>query len=245
MESKNKKRRNLRSSTLKKKKRIKKKLLPLIETENFEIQNKPKKKKKKSIKRITKKEKAKKKRIETMTRDAERYALIDLHKNKKGDDEFVLMNLKVNKTRKVAISFSNQVSCSCIDWRIRCKKMNISCKHILYVLSRILKLDFEVIKNLEVKNAELFFEKMNKIKKKFFSDLEAKFQIKKDKQVKEDDVCPICYTEFEIDTETSNLLQCPDCSNLVHKDCMKLWLENASRKTCVYCRSTKWTDLKV
>ena len=243
MESNKGRKRVLRSSTKKKKKRIKKAQKPLAESTKPKRVSRPKKIKT-TLKRLEKK-KAKQTRIMTMRRDAERYALVELHKNKKGFDEFVLMNLKVNKTRKVSISPQNEVNCSCIDFKIRCKKMKISCKHILYVLDRIMKLDMDTVANLKIKNAHSFYEVFDRIKGKYFSDLNNMFKLSKDKEIAEDDVCPICYTEFVVDGDSSNQLQCPDCRNLVHRDCMRLWLANASRKTCVYCRSSKWSELKL
>jgi hypothetical protein len=239
--NKEKKKRYLRSSIKKKNKR-KKKQKPLTKTLKPKS-NTNKKKKQKTLK--SKKEQAKATRIMTMNRDANRYALIELDKNKKGNDEFVLMNLKVNKTRKVSISPSGDVSCNCFDWKCRCKKLKISCKHILYVLDRILKLEMDVVKDLKVQKKKRFYDTMNRIKNNFFSDLQGKFQISKDKIIGEDDVCAICYTEFEIDENPDSTLECPDCHNLVHKDCMKLWLANSRRKTCVYCRSDKWRELKL
>jgi hypothetical protein len=231
---------NKRSGTRRKKRKIKKTHSPLIKR----AQSKPKKTKR-APKKLSEKEQAKRRRIQTMKRDAERYALIDFHTNTKGNQEFVLMNLKENKTRKVSLSFFHEVSCSCIDFRIRCKRLKISCKHILYVLDRIMKLKMNVVSNLKVKKKEEFYKVLEKIKKKFLEEADEKFKVKEDKDIQDDDVCPICYTEFDKETVDETTLQCPDCANLVHWDCMKLWLANASRKTCVYCRSNKWSQLKL
>ena len=234
-----KKQKKKRSTSRRRKKRIKKQKTPLVEIPLPPPQKIKKKKK------HTKKQQTQQVRIKTMKRDAERYALIDLGKNKKGFEEFVLMNLKENKTRKVAISSFDEVSCSCIDFRIRCKKLKISCKHILYVLDRIMKLDMSVVKNLKIKQKDQFYSVFNRIKRKFVAEPDPMFKINENKHIEEDEVCPICYTEFGPDKENIDALQCPDCSNLVHRDCMKFWLENAVRKTCVYCRSSKWSLLKI
>jgi hypothetical protein len=49
-----------------------------------------------------------------------------------------------------------------------------------------------------------------------------------------EDSCPICYDEMGDGT----CLNCPTCSNNVHRDCMEVWLER--NKTCVFCRSDVW-----
>jgi hypothetical protein len=47
--------------------------------------------------------------------------------------------------------------------------------------------------------------------------------------------CPIC---FELVVEGDGRVNCPDCENHVHKECMEIWLTR--NNTCVYCRSSKW-----
>tara|TARA_R100001163_G_C5053270_1_gene189859 strand:- start:368 stop:1126 length:759 start_codon:yes stop_codon:yes gene_type:complete len=58
------------------------------------------------------------------------------------------------------------------------------------------------------------------------------------KEFDDDLECPICFDG--VTAEDS--FQCPKCTNLVHKDCMKKWL-STGHKNCVYCRSN-WSDLK-
>lgn len=55
-----------------------------------------------------------------------------------------------------------------------------------------------------------------------------------------DDTCPICYIEFDPNTET--LLTCPECANHIHSECMQAWLY--TKKTCVLCRSDCWCDYR-
>lgn len=47
--------------------------------------------------------------------------------------------------------------------------------------------------------------------------------------------CPIC---FELVVDGTGRVNCPDCENHVHKECMEVWLTR--KDTCVYCRSSKW-----
>ena len=82
-----------------------------------------------------------------MIRDAERYALVNLELINK--IQFTLINLKVNKNRKVSVK-NKELSCNCFDFKIRCKKSQVICKHICYVLDRILKYDLKRIKKLKI-----------------------------------------------------------------------------------------------
>ena len=62
---------------------------------------------------------------------------------------FSLINMKLNKHRKVFVK-GKVISCNCFDFKIRCKKTNVFCKHICYVVNRILKLPYSVIKDLYI-----------------------------------------------------------------------------------------------
>jgi hypothetical protein len=50
-----------------------------------------------------------------------------------------------------------------------------------------------------------------------------------------EDMCPICY---DCAGDVGGLVACPECTNVMHKECMEVWLERNQR--CVYCRSDVW-----
>jgi hypothetical protein len=51
--------------------------------------------------------------------------------------------------------------------------------------------------------------------------------------------CPVCYNTLNEENETR---KCPECENAVHKDCLDKWLN--VNKTCVFCRSDIFKELK-
>lgn len=54
-----------------------------------------------------------------------------------------------------------------------------------------------------------------------------------------DETCPICFDDISNDTNTNKMtLACPTCHNLIHKECMQIWLN--TKKTCIMCRDSIW-----
>ena len=99
-----------------------------------------KNKKSKSLNKVQKE--LQKVRENTMKRDMQRYALVDFE-NTNDLCKFVLINKKDNKNLIIKIKKKKEISCSCFDFKIRCKKNNINCKHILYIGSQILDLKMD------------------------------------------------------------------------------------------------------
>lgn len=185
------------------------------------------------------------KRLSNMKRDAARYALLEL-KREPDYDRIVLSAIDSTKTVKINFKSNKEVNCSCMDWRIRCKRMKISCKHILYVLDRIFKIDMKSVQKNKIKKPKLIKEAIDKIHKARCSGAHKKFKVGDGKEMSEEDVCAICFCDFLYHTEEEfkdKTLACPMCKNLVHEDCMKCWLRNSHNQNCVYCRSDVWKDL--
>jgi len=57
---------------------------------------------------------------------------------------------------------------------------------------------------------------------------------KNDKEIEEDEECPICFDYLK----EGEVKSCPDCKNFVHYACIQKWL--TTKDTCVLCRSTVW-----
>lgn len=146
--------------------------------------------------------------------------------------------------------------CSCPDHKFNSTKKNICCKHICFLLCKVAKLfqpDFYENKVLDDETYDKFKQIAENLHHVMSDDLVVSpepvtavndkfpemFKVKR-KEVCSDDLCPICYDDMPVQT---SLLSCPDCSNNVHAECMKVWLE--SRKTCVYCRSNVWYNCRV
>ena len=186
------------------------------------------------------------KRVFNMNRDKERYALVEFENNPK-KTSFVLINMKDMKKLTISVKSKSEVSCSCMDWKIRGKKNQLNCKHILYVVSQILKHDFQITSKNQIKNWNLFQSGFDRIKINFKNgtlNLVEGIQIPEDKVLTEEDVCPICFTDFMTDPKDV-LANCQRCRGIVHIDCFKVWLQNSISKCCVYCRDTALGKLVV
>jgi hypothetical protein len=188
------------------------------------------------------------KRMSFMKRDQARYALLRLEEK---PDRKIFCLSKIHCSYKLIITFKEDstVNCNCFDWRCRCKGFGISCKHILYVLINILKIDMNTVTNNVVsdENKIVFNEAFTSLYNTWFTSRLKQFKPSKRDISIYDEMCGICFTDFDqsnsIDSELLAILKCPKCAKLVHKDCMKCWLENSENKTCVYCRSEVWKGL--
>ena len=180
-----------------------------------------------------------------MNRDASRYAVLHFV----DDDDKVQFTLSdINHLGKLKMTFkkNNQVYCSCLDWRIRCKRYNISCKHILYVLDRILKVNVNTVQKNHIKHTKVFKEALDKLNLEHFKQKASKFQVRTQKHITKDDLCPICFSDYIYEGPEEfkeKVLECPNCHNYVHKDCMICWLKNSCNHNCIYCRDPVWKSL--
>lgn len=187
----------------------------------------------------------KKKRLNNMKRDADRYALIDFVDDDK-KIQFVLSSVTHSRKTKINFKKNKEVNCSCFDWRIRCKKYNISCKHIFYVLDRILKININTVQKNVLKFDKLFKTALEKLNLDHLKKRESQFAVKTKKEVTKEDLCLICFSDYMYDTPEEfkeKVLECPVCTNYVHKDCMMCWLRNSDNQNCIYCRNDVWKNL--
>ena len=150
--------------------------------------------------------------------------------------------------------------CNCPDHKFNSSKKHIVCKHICFLVckvARILDVGFFETHRLTVDQHALFLRTVSE--NTLFSDqslvrqrhvaetpgLPAMSQEQKRatffecrKPIEPEDSCPICYD----DLSSTPCINCPTCSNNVHRECMEVWLEGHS--TCVYCRSDVWRTWK-
>jgi uncharacterized Zn-finger protein len=115
------------------------------------------------------------------------------------------------------------------------------CKHIIYIMLRVLKAREEVAYQLALTSTEL----RELIKNApLIPGVETDGN---DKPGEEQDgnrkpiegECPICYDE--LDPKNDDIVYCKaSCGNNVHKACMQSWIQVAARgkATCPYCRAT-------
>jgi len=165
----------------------------------------------------------------------------------------------------------NIVDCDCPDNRSWAKKYKVCCKHVCYVLFKVVKVFIETSGTIATINndptnffsqlkpslEEYKYMKMFIENKKISSDVISQELIEKYNRLKlnpTESVDKFKKSTRELNAEddcpicydvlgsnTNDLLSCPDCNNYVHIKCMEKWLEY--NKSCVYCRSEVWEDL--
>lgn len=125
------------------------------------------------------------------------------------------------------------------------------CKHICFVMIKVLKHASFV--NFVLNHHKLDESTINHAKEICIAQCEAfnpylaeQYHILKvtdfdchDPKLDEGDECPICYCCLS-NNNVSKLKACPNCKNIVHKECIEKWLDMSRHQTCVYCRSDVW-----
>jgi hypothetical protein len=121
------------------------------------------------------------------------------------------------------------------------------CKHIVYVMLRVLKAREDIGYQLALTSPELrdLFANAAPIPGSEPQDSNnvAADAVEEDGNRKPiEGECPICYADFE-PNERSNIVYCKaSCGNNVHKDCMQSWATaKAGKVTCPYCRA-QWAE---
>ena len=156
------------------------------------------------------------------------------------------------------VTIENEPSCTCPDFQLRQRR----CKHIFFILMRVMKVDNErqkfyddfelldmfsnipkITHNLIAKKK--LRKKYQKIKKRIEEkegdeEEEEEEDVKKDKEglaeqkpIQDDDVCPICLDNIK---DNGDLVYCKKCGKSLHKKCFEMWCKK-NKKTCVFCRA--------
>ncbi|KAF2441424.1 hypothetical protein P171DRAFT_434126 [Karstenula rhodostoma CBS 690.94] len=130
-------------------------------------------------------------------------------------------------------------SCDCPH----AKKGN-QCKHIIYVMLRVLKAPENIAYQLALTSSELrdLFRHAPPIPSADSGTDDGNEAEMDGNRKKIEGECPICYCDFEPGKEP--IVYCKAaCGNNVHKSCMQSWIaaKGAGRATCPYCRA-KWED---
>ncbi|KAI1453238.1 hypothetical protein F4805DRAFT_478692 [Annulohypoxylon moriforme] len=133
------------------------------------------------------------------------------------------------------VRIAQQPTCTCPH-----SQKGHQCKHIIYVLSRVLRARFDLVYQLALLTTELqeIFENAPPIETDDQSD--GKAHDKNRKPLEGD--CPICFSPFEAAEDT---VYCQaTCGNNIHKECFEMWAATKRQKTgnqvtCPMCR-TPW-----
>ena len=139
--------------------------------------------------------------------------------------------------------------CSCLDHKFNSSKKGTVCKHICFIVCKILKLldpNFFETKKLTKEQLDSLIEKLSskdlaQIDKSLVNKI-IKITLETFKNfVKpsdEGDSCPICFDDINEKTKVA----CPMCHNYIHSDCMNVCLEK--RDTCLFCLDPIWAKFK-
>jgi hypothetical protein len=117
------------------------------------------------------------------------------------------------------------------------------CKHIIYVMLRVLKARENVAYQLALTTTELreVLKNAPPIPGVETDPTDAQGEQDGNRKPIEGE-CPICYDDLEPDKDA--IVYCmASCGNNVHKACMSKWIAmNRTKATCPYCRATWATD---
>jgi hypothetical protein len=141
------------------------------------------------------------------------------------------------------VCINTSPTCTCPDYMSRHKR----CKHIYFVLSRIMKVkdDQEDIEEYTNDDLQDMFDNIPQITENLRADAYkiAKFKaLKKNgngevvmKDFHEDDVCPICLDDI-YDCKDEIAYCKYSCGNVIHKDCFDRYIEHRHEPAkCLYC----------
>lgn len=193
-------------------------------------------------------------------------------------EEFYLLNLAKEYSRSVfsicgstsnvykicLYDQSRKLFCNCPDAKSHARKKNVYCKHVCFVLFKILKnsinlndtdifnthqLSLEEYNNciskiniLNLSHENDFVDKDLIQKYELVKNLDPKQKFEVTKTIKDEDLCPICFDEF-INDKTIEKLQCPTCNNIFHKPCIEKWIRTKRDNSCPYCRGNVWDGI--
>lgn len=139
------------------------------------------------------------------------------------------------------VTIKRQPECTCPQG-----EKGDQCKHIVWVLARVLRAPFHYVYQLGLLISELeeIFENAPPIPEEGDEAAAAGEGDKTRKPIEGD--CPICFSEMEKD-KPSKIVWCrAACGQNIHKECFEMWAKTKRRQdgaatgkevTCPYCRS--------
>jgi hypothetical protein len=148
----------------------------------------------------------------------------------------------------ISLKEGGKIQCSCPDhdqnWKL--------CKHMLFVLIRILGINREIVyndyfkmvedarKSFNVTNSTIdlcshYLQKREAMLLEGVSREDLSSGVKR-KPIQEEDSCPICLEEFSSTKEKIDWCK-GQCGNNVHNSCFVKWSKKLDTVSCVYCRS--------
>lgn len=140
--------------------------------------------------------------------------------------------------------------CSCADHKFNSAKKNIVCKHICFIVCKVLK----ILQTYYFETKKLSHEHLLQLLGKFDINSEiwkdSKLVRKSSKITIQDfkifpeniiDTCTFCYDDMT-NNDKQISVSCPLCNHCFHEECMGVWLESQSK--CSYCSNNFWQYYK-
>jgi hypothetical protein len=149
---------------------------------------------------------------------------------------FLIMD---NSGNTYTVTISNYPSCTCPDYTTRGNR----CKHIYFVLIRIMNIDDYDDYTQEIytdEELEEMFMKIPQIAKNLIYHGEEPQEQKEVKQkFEKGDICPICLDPLENGKELDYCKY--SCGKTIHKKCFSMW-EKSKGGICVFCRGNWYSN---
>ena len=156
-----------------------------------------------------------------------------------------------------SVVITNKPTCTCPDFRQRKKR----CKHIYFVLIRIMKVENPIIKKFTNDNLDEMFNNIplitnnlivDKSKRDKFHEITNNIKSndnneknKKNEKViqklNDEDICPICLDNLNNGKELDYCKY--SCGLTLHKKCFQMW-EKRNKGICVFCRADWYKNKK-
>ncbi|KAJ4417070.1 hypothetical protein N0V85_002006 [Neurospora sp. IMI 360204] len=138
------------------------------------------------------------------------------------------------------VTIARQPTCTC-----PMGEKSEQCKHIIYVLARVLRAKYEYVYQLALLSCELeeIFDNAPPIVEDGDSAAATGEGDKKRKSIEGD--CPICFNEMEAHKPEEIVWCRAACGQNIHKECFEMWAATKRKQaggskaevTCPYCRS--------
>ncbi|KAJ6259747.1 E3 ubiquitin-protein ligase [Drechslerella dactyloides] len=136
------------------------------------------------------------------------------------------------------VVLANLPTCDCPDSR-----RNGTCKHILFVMSKVLKVRTGLAYQAALLNSEIkeIFDKAPVLTADTAAESNPSDGHRQRKPLDQDE-CPVCYEAFGRD-ETDAFYCAAQCGSNIHKECFRQWAASrgSAGVTCVMCRAP-WQD---
>ena len=137
------------------------------------------------------------------------------------------------------VTINNHPKCTCPDYVQRKNR----CKHIYFVLMRIMNIDNYSDKSYTDEELEEMFLNIPPVAKNLIYEGEKPKEEKEvDQKFEKGDICPICLDPLE---NGKDLDFCRfSCGKTIHKKCFSMW-ERTKGSICVFCRAQWYSNIYV